>query len=152
MRTRPSVTCPERGLAQSATAPRDCPRVDSVSTPLTLVAPPSTLVAPPSPRPWNPFHTDSSRLTINVALDPPGRYTGGTLLGCFDAQVVPLPRLCLGRSSGVSRVHLVCISCASCVHLVCVWHVPGMCLVCVLHVSDMCLVCVSAPCRAPGDL
>ena len=71
---------------------------DSVSTPLTLVAPPSTLVAPPSPRPWNPFHTDSSRLTINVALDPPGRYTGGTLLGCFDAQVVPLPRLCLGRS------------------------------------------------------
>ena len=86
---------------------------DSVSTPLTLVAPPSTLVAPPSPRPWNPFHTDSSRLTINVALDPPGRYTGGTLLGCFDAQVVPLPRLCLGRSSGVSRVHLGCISCAS---------------------------------------
>ena len=87
--------------------------------PLTL-SPPSTLVAPPSPRPWNPFHTDSSRLTINVALDPPGRYTGGTLLGCFDAQVVPLPRLCLGRSSGVSRVYLGCISGVSPVYLGCI--------------------------------
>ena len=45
-----------------------------------------------STRPWNPFHTDSSALTINVALDEDGSYAGGELLGCYARRVHVIQR------------------------------------------------------------
>ena len=38
-------------------------------------------------RPWNPFHTDSSALTINLALIDDGAYDGGELLACFNGAI-----------------------------------------------------------------
>ena len=46
----------------------------------------------PSERPWNPFHTDSSALTINLALSDSGARDGGELLACFDGQMRRLRR------------------------------------------------------------
>ena len=43
-------------------------------------------------RPWNPFHTDSSAMTINVALDADGSYEGGELLGCYDGSIRVIDR------------------------------------------------------------
>ena len=40
-----------------------------------------------SSRPWNPFHTDSSALTINIALAGDCSFDGGHLLACFDGAV-----------------------------------------------------------------
>jgi hypothetical protein len=43
-------------------------------------------------RPWNPFHTDSSAMTINVALDADCSYEGGELLGCYDGSIQVISR------------------------------------------------------------
>ena len=43
-------------------------------------------------RPWNPFHTDSSALTLNVALNDDSDYSGGDLLACHDGAIHRLPR------------------------------------------------------------
>ena len=51
-------------------------------------------------RPWNPFHTDSSALTINLALADDGAFVGGELLACYDGQVRRLE-----RSEGEATVH-----------------------------------------------
>ena len=54
----------------------------------------------PDERPWNPFHTDSSAMTINVALSGPSACEGGELLACFDGRVRRLP-----RAEGGATVH-----------------------------------------------
>jgi len=55
----------------------------------------------PSTRPWIPFHTDSSFLTINVALNSPSEYTGGALLALALGRVVAIG----GRTAGSVTQH-----------------------------------------------
>lgn len=43
-------------------------------------------------RPWNPFHTDSAALTVNVALVDDASFEGGRLLACCDGRVRELER------------------------------------------------------------
>jgi hypothetical protein len=38
-------------------------------------------------RPWNPFHTDSAALTLNLALIDDAAFHGGELLACHDGAV-----------------------------------------------------------------
>lgn len=54
----------------------------------------------PCERPWNPFHTDSAALTINVALDAAGSHVGGELLGCYSGRVRVIE-----RAEGTATVH-----------------------------------------------
>ena len=52
-------------------------------------------------RPWNPFHTDSSALTINVALSGDGvAFGGGELLAAYDGKVRRI-----ARGEGEATVH-----------------------------------------------
>ena len=51
-------------------------------------------------RPWNPFHTDSSALTINVALVDDSAFTGGKLLACYGHAVRRV-----ARAEGEATVH-----------------------------------------------
>ena len=51
-------------------------------------------------RPWNPFHTDSSALTINIALADDSSFGGGDLLACYDGAVRRVV-----RSEGEASVH-----------------------------------------------
>lgn len=41
----------------------------------------------PEERPWNPFHTDASALTVNVALGNDADFQGGKLLACYGGAV-----------------------------------------------------------------
>jgi hypothetical protein len=53
-----------------------------------------------SSRPWNPFHTDSSALTVNVALNDRSSFTGGKLLCAFGEAIRPVE-----RDEGDATVH-----------------------------------------------
>lgn len=46
----------------------------------------------PSTRPWCPFHTDSSTLTINISLSSPENYSGGILYCLSDNSVRSITR------------------------------------------------------------
>ena len=51
-------------------------------------------------RPWTPFHVDTSRATINVALSDDASHGGGDLLACYDGAVRRI-----GRGEGEATVH-----------------------------------------------
>ena len=51
-------------------------------------------------RPWTPFHVDTSRATINVALSDDASHGGGDLLACYDGAVRRV-----GRAEGEATVH-----------------------------------------------
>ena len=51
-------------------------------------------------RPFNPFHQDSSRLTVNVALSSDAAHAGGRLLGVYGGAVHTLE-----RRAGEATVH-----------------------------------------------
>ena len=51
-------------------------------------------------RPWNPFHTDSSALTINLALANDDSFEGGELLACYGGEVRTIR-----RAEGEATVH-----------------------------------------------
>jgi len=51
-------------------------------------------------RPWTPFHVDTSRATINVALSDDASHGGGDLLACYDGAVRRV-----GRGEGEATVH-----------------------------------------------
>ena len=53
-----------------------------------------------SQRPWNPFHTDTSALTINVALNDDSSFVGGKLLCAFDRRIQRVDRV-----AGEATVH-----------------------------------------------
>ena len=54
----------------------------------------------PSTRPWNPFHTDTSAVTINVALNDDADFAGGRLLCCYDGSVRVVE-----RTEGEATIH-----------------------------------------------
>ena len=54
----------------------------------------------PDTRPWNPFHTDSAALTINVALSDDAACQGGHLLALYDGRVRRV-----SRRQGDATVH-----------------------------------------------
>ena len=43
-------------------------------------------------RPWNPFHVDAYRVTVNVALSPDAQHGGGRLLGVHSGRIHTLER------------------------------------------------------------
>ena len=51
-------------------------------------------------RPWNPFHTDGSALTINVALEDDSNFSGGGLVACTAGEI-----RFLTRRRGEATVH-----------------------------------------------
>jgi len=51
-------------------------------------------------RPWNPFHTDSAALTLNLALIDDEAFHGGELLACHDGAV-----RVVARREGDATVH-----------------------------------------------
>jgi len=51
-------------------------------------------------RPWNPFHTDSAALTLNLALIDDAAFHGGELLACHDGAV-----RVVARREGDATVH-----------------------------------------------
>ena len=51
-------------------------------------------------RPFNPFHQDSSRITVNVALSDDSAHVGGRLLGVFGGKIHTLE-----RTEGAATVH-----------------------------------------------
>ena len=51
-------------------------------------------------RPFNPFHQDSSRITVNVALSDDAAHVGGRLLGVYGGKVHTLE-----RTEGTATVH-----------------------------------------------
>lgn len=54
----------------------------------------------PEGRPWNPFHTDSALVTVNVALSDDAQCDGGRLLCCSDGAIRDL-----ARTEGEATVH-----------------------------------------------
>jgi len=51
-------------------------------------------------RPWNPFHQDAYRTTVNVALSADEVHVGGRLLGCYAGKVQVIE-----RAEGEATVH-----------------------------------------------
>ena len=51
-------------------------------------------------RPFNPFHQDSSRITVNVALSDDAAHVGGRLLGVYGGKVHTIE-----RTEGTATVH-----------------------------------------------
>lgn len=51
-------------------------------------------------RPWNPFHQDGFRLTVNVALSADAAHSGGRLIGVYDNKVHRME-----RTEGEATVH-----------------------------------------------